>query len=398
MIFGNFNLSRKLLKGCLAILESGKLVEEDTRWERTIVLLSLSWDDQKPRAERIQLAKQAQKLFVSLDEPWWQDAALHSLASLTKSTSRTKSIETYQKSLAVCRKLGDLSGIVDSLEQLSWFAASRFQFEQAEAMLQEALSISTELQDHLDIVAISGSFIIQRVWQGRFDEARNLVREIMAAYHNLEYQQSFAALFHARTAFPDQYLGDYEIARSRAQQSLKFLKEMTHYATDLYIAIANAILGNVALGEGCYAEAQERFQESIPVRMDPDITVRFLGCQGFAARGLKKNRQAQGYFYQALKGTVKLEHFFSFVHILPGIALLFADQGEVERAVELYALVCNYGIVANSKWFADIAGDEIAEMAEKLPVEVVEAAQARGQALDLWKTAKGLLVELEELG
>ena len=83
---------------------------------------------------------------------------------------------------------------------------------------------------------------------------------------------------------------------------------------------------------------------------------------------------------------------------LPGIALLFTDQGEIERAVELYALASTFGIVANSKWFADIAGDEITEAAEKLPADVIEAAKARGRELDLWQTAEELLAEMEEMG
>ena len=72
-----------------------------------------------------------------------------------------------------------------------------------------------------------------------------------------------------------------------------------------------------------------------------------------------------------------------------------ADQGEVERAVELYALAATQGIVANSKWFADIAGNEIANTAAGLPVEIIEAAKARGQELDLWQTAEVLLDEFE---
>ena len=86
------------------------------------------------------------------------------------------------------------------------------------------------------------------------------------------------------------------------------------------------------------------------------------------------------------------------VHALPGIALLFADQGDMERAVELYALASTFDWVAKSKWFADIAGDEIEEVAAELPSDVVDAAQSRGRDLDVWETAGNLLAELEEMG
>jgi hypothetical protein len=80
---------------------------------------------------------------------------------------------------------------------------------------------------------------------------------------------------------------------------------------------------------------------------------------------------------------------------VPGVALLVATQGEIERAVELYALVLRHPFVANSPWFEDIAGRQIAAAAAELPVAVVAAAQARGRARDLQATVMELLEELE---
>jgi hypothetical protein len=80
---------------------------------------------------------------------------------------------------------------------------------------------------------------------------------------------------------------------------------------------------------------------------------------------------------------------------LPAIALLLADQGEKERALELYALASRAPYVANSRWFEDIAGRYIAAVAASLPPEVVAAAQGRGRARDLDATAEELLAELE---
>lgn len=80
----------------------------------------------------------------------------------------------------------------------------------------------------------------------------------------------------------------------------------------------------------------------------------------------------------------------------PAIALLLADQGEVERAVELCALVSHYPSMANApRWFEDIAGRHIAAVAATLPLEVVAAAEEQGKARDLWETAEELLDEIE---
>jgi hypothetical protein len=93
--------------------------------------------------------------------------------------------------------------------------------------------------------------------------------------------------------------------------------------------------------------------------------------------------------YPQLDGSVPM-------FALPAIALLLADQDEVERAVELYALALRYPFVSSSRWFEDIAGRHIASAAAILPPDVVAAAQERGRARDLDETVKELLVELEE--
>jgi len=102
--------------------------------------------------------------------------------------------------------------------------------------------------------------------------------------------------------------------------------------------------------------------------------------------------QAEGHLSEALRTASEIV-IFPIITALPAIALLLADRGEVERAVELYALASRYPRVANSRWFEDVAGNHIAAAAT-LPPKVVAAAQARGRARDLDATVAELLAEL----
>jgi hypothetical protein len=72
---------------------------------------------------------------------------------------------------------------------------------------------------------------------------------------------------------------------------------------------------------------------------------------------------------------------------LSGIALLLADGGQAERAVEVYALAARYPLVANSRWFEEVAGREVATVATQLPLQAAQKARTRGQAADLWQAA-----------
>jgi hypothetical protein len=76
------------------------------------------------------------------------------------------------------------------------------------------------------------------------------------------------------------------------------------------------------------------------------------------------------------------------------MALLLTDEGERERAVELYALASRYPYVSNSRWFEDVAGKHIAAVAATLSPEAVAAAQERGRARDMAATLEELLEEL----
>ena len=79
---------------------------------------------------------------------------------------------------------------------------------------------------------------------------------------------------------------------------------------------------------------------------------------------------------------------------LSAIALLLRDQGEAERAVELYALAKQLPMIANARWFEDVVVKEIESAAACLPPEVVAAARARGQRLELFATSEALLEEI----
>jgi hypothetical protein len=69
---------------------------------------------------------------------------------------------------------------------------------------------------------------------------------------------------------------------------------------------------------------------------------------------------------------------------------------KVERAVELYALASRYPFVAQSRWFADVTGDTLAEIAATLPAERVAILQESGRTRDMEATVAELLAELCE--
>ena len=159
------------------------------------------------------------------------------------------------------------------------------------------------------------------------------------------------------------------------------------------------MLGLVALGEEAYAEACRLLEESVTFLRGAEILDNLawaLAVSAYAARGLSQLSWAGQCLSEALRIYSETGVFFSPMYGLPAAALLLADGGQDERAVELYALASRYPFVANSRWFEDVAGRHIAAVAAALPPDVVAAAQERGRARDLEVTVAELLEELEE--
>jgi hypothetical protein len=105
--------------------------------------------------------------------------------------------------------------------------------------------------------------------------------------------------------------------------------------------------------------------------------------------------QAQKELCEALRMASEIQTNFPLTTAIMGVALLLADLGKKERAVELYAFISRHPYIANSRWFADIASDYIESIATTLPPEVVAAARNRGQARHLETTVGEILDELD---
>jgi hypothetical protein len=119
-------------------------------------------------------------------------------------------------------------------------------------------------------------------------------------------------------------------------------------------------------------------------------------CRTCALCGLGQPGPARERLCQALHAALTIKHHPSLVFVLPAAALLSAHEGRIELAVELYAVATRYPLVANSRWFEDVVGKHVAAAAKSLPPDDFAAAQERGRARDLWKTAEKLLAELAD--
>jgi tetratricopeptide (TPR) repeat protein len=375
---GCIEFADQLLQESLVLLERSELVDRDTRPEKAAVLLQMghiNFDHARKRAKR--LYEQSLALYRAVGDRWGAANALSGLSwAVWSGGAYDEAKQLFEESLAIRQSLGDQRGIVDSLSGLGNMAVFQGQFKEAERLFREGSAILQKMVDWADISNGLPST------EGR----------VVGLYSDLGFSHSLAPS-NSMLGFVLKHLGQYKQARLQGQMGLTLARQAGWRQEE---GLSLELLGEVALVEGAYAEAREHLQESAAIlRETRQLELsEVLAVLGYATRGLDQVPQAEGHLSEALGTASEIRTIFPLVTALPAIALLLADRGEVERAVELYSLASRYPRVANSRWFEDIAGNHIAAVAATLPPKVVTAAQARGRARDLDATVTELLVEL----
>jgi predicted ATPase/DNA-binding SARP family transcriptional activator len=397
---GRLDHALQQVQQSLTLLDGLALAGQDTRPEKAAVLLQMGLAEN--RACNYQAARQAfeQSLTgyqVLDDKPGLAEVLLHMGWLAWHSSKFGEARERFEASLAIQQALGDQKGIASALGSLGVSLLSQGEFEESERLLQEHLTRNQVSGDQAEIAHGFGQLGLLFLSQGKFSQAVSLTEKCLEIFNDLG-MRFWVATFIQNAGEANLHLGQNKQAHERLQLQLALAREVGERRG---IAAALSRLGWVALAEEKYAEARQLLQESMAIdraigrQMGLATT---LACLGRLALIQGNQAEAQLRLAEALQVATEIRFFFDQLFVLAGIALLLAERGEKERAVELYAVASRYPFVANSHWFEDVFGRWLAVIAAILPPEVVAAARERGQARDLWATAEELLVEIEAWG
>jgi tetratricopeptide (TPR) repeat protein len=279
------------------------------------------------------------------------------------------------------------------MANLSLVALYEGRLEEAEHLAQKATDTFRQHGSRGDLtygLDVMGSAL---EGAGRFGAAHAVLNEALAIHTELG-QRHYLAYSHASLSRIHLHLGQYQEAQAHAQIGLASARE-----TDIKFAVGHtlSVLGCVALAQGTYAEARKGVQDSAEIYRtighwdDLSQAHTLLAC---AARGLGDLRLAREHLVEALLLATRSRSPLPLMWAFPVIALILADEAQVEHSTELYALALRYPFVSRSRWFEDVAGREISDITATLPPDARAAIEERGRALDLDATVANLLVEL----
>jgi predicted ATPase/DNA-binding SARP family transcriptional activator len=393
---GRVEQSCPLLDQAMALLQAPELADDDTRKVAAFILQVMGEVTQQFDHTQAQaLCERSLTLYRSLGDQWGMATVLMILSGLAEHFGDYgRARELADESLLIYRSLGDRIGIARSLRQLSNLFAWHGQFEESECLAREVIAICGEIGDRVGIAKGRFSLASTTMYLGRFGDAHPLLVETASAFHDLGMRTNRAWVIQIR-GWNETNLGLYEAARRHCTDGLAFFHE-----ADIQrgIAMAHLGLGGIALAKGEYVRACKLLEHSAAVYREIDRRDELglaLASLALVARGLGHLLQAHAYTCEALRLSIETGSVPTSLFAVSNTALLLADAGAVERAVELYALVTRHPYFGNSRYREDITGGYIVAAAAALAPQTVAAAQERGRARDLDATVAELVSELE---
>jgi predicted ATPase/transcriptional regulator with XRE-family HTH domain len=391
--------AEQLLRQSLALLERMGAVH-DRRAERAFVLLQLGLvasEDALEDARRF--FEESLALYQALGRRWEASHVLLWLGDLARYQGAfAEARGHFRASLDIRAACGDRRGVAEALIWDSHAAADSGQVDEAEALARRSYTIYEDLGDSANRAFGLGELGVMLMYAGKYGEAGRVVQESLDLYQYLgnramsAYAQGWLAVAFLAT-------GQYAAAHLLSQQAIAQARELPGAKSGLAFMLHYA--GGVALTLGAYRDAEALLQESIVLHQQSG-NAGLLGWPlaqlGYTHWLLDDRPQAQAELLEVIQTTVKQQAFLPLLLALPAIALMLAEQGRPERAVELYALAWRHPLIANAQNFIDSFGQQLDAVIAALPPDIAIAAQARGQFLDLWATAAALHVELTAAG
>ncbi|HSM58923.1 MAG TPA: BTAD domain-containing putative transcriptional regulator [Candidatus Sulfomarinibacteraceae bacterium] len=397
IFLGRFERARELLGWAQRVLEQLDVEGPAFTEARAFLLLHLSdpsiTNEFGGKSEA--LNEECLRLYRSIGDPWATALALDVLSQKKMNLGlHEQAIRLHKECLAIREGLGDTLATARSYSLLGLMVLHIGQLQRSGEYLRKSLSLFRTMDNRADMSVTLALLGVNLLFEGKFEECLASYEESWAIHRKLGIAtEPHTANVGMTRAMIN--LGRYEEARRQAQRDLETYRAVNHRWS---VAFTLFNLARIDLVEGATERARRRCEESAGILQEmsersllPDV----LFCLAYAFRALDERERAVEMMVEALRIVIETEPLNPMRFELPGMALLLADEGELERAIEFYAAALQSPYIANSRWFRDVAGRHIRKVAATLPPDVVADAEERGRARDLWETAKGLLGELQ---
>ncbi len=367
---GQPQTSAAVMEQCLESLNDPSLAGQDTRQLRAFLYLHrgglVMGDLNRERTADEQA--QAVNTYEELGEKWWQVRALRASGNLDifrVNYPLAKVKLTTARHIA--EKIGDKNGLINVLDRLSHIAEYTGQVDEAERLINEAIELNQDDSTfHMNLHTRRG--LIKNA-TGRFQEAADELEKMLDRLRRLGGIHStpfpFSQNCPARVYI---HLGRYEAARELANDSVAAWKRNFGWEHPFLLRT----VGRAHLGLGQWEEGHRILSQVLISPMQGASTGRFkeityLTDFVYAQLAVGEAADARQRLAEAIVTINAVDEYPSIIKSLPAAGLLLALNGEMAQAAAIHQLCLRYPHIANSRWFAVVAMDRLAEAVGDVP-------------------------------
>ena len=294
----------------------------------------------------------------------------------------------FEESLALYQSLNDAYGEAQCFDGLGDVAARQGDHEAAWRHYEQALALRRQIGDLWGISISLGSLGGLAGRMGHYQEARARFEESLVICQRLENQRGVAASLHNLSTLA--YLQEeYAEAKRLRQETLEICREIGYRWG---IASSLKSLGDVATRLREYDQAMRYLTDSLALLQeegDRRSQAYTLSSLGTVAQSMEDIQESRHYFQRALAEAIEIGEPALALDILMSLAKLTAQEGDVERALELLTFVFHHP--ASEQQTRDQIEPLRAKLADRVPAQAVAASEIRGRALDLNELAAIIL-------
>lgn len=337
--------------------------------------------------------KRAVELFEEVGDLWWLLRAQLDLGYLEFFGGNTQqAIKRVIAGRHSARQIGDHIGLAQALNELSLMAEYTGDFSAAQAFVEERHTLRIEqslrftVWDRTPWVAIS---------LGRFQEALDGLTASLLDEQRLGVGPEHTQIGINGLARAHVHLGNFQQARQLATSAADLWTQA--YGEENPFILQT--VGRALLGEGKHTESQQLLSRlRAEYQKNGEDALFSLGGafveEAYSFLLLGALAQARHCLIEGMGVTSRMGAYRFTIQGLPATAILLALDERLEAAAFVNGAIRRYPYLTNSRWYAAVALDRLAELLASLPADVRAAAEERGRALELPELTDELLAIL----
>jgi len=277
-------------------------------------------------------------------------------------------LQYHQEALNLARQIGDPATLLFSLKNLAYTNFALNQFDTARRLMQETANYLESVEELPLRISAQMNLGVQQLWSGLFSDGIRSLESV------LPIQRSLGRLY--GVVYCSVTLGLGLVQNGEYVKGEGILKAVVRDAEQGDFG-REAVLGYLALGMAALAQehltqAGEYLQQSV-LRYRQ---MHFAGELGWALGGLALAQEASGQteaacnsLLEALNIAAQTQSISPMITCFATIVSFLFHRGHLEAALRVHRLAMQQPVQRESRWYADVIGNEMEARWEGLSAE-----------------------------